>query len=109
MGQRIDVAGVAQGSAVGMRATRVAPGANVHLTYVHPQDAHWSFKLPADVPRVAYRLPGQRADELRPQIHRVSLDPDQNRVTLLWVATRPLEEPLTPKQTEAIEHGVIWP
>jgi hypothetical protein len=102
------VPALAQGSAVGMRAPRVAPGAKVDLTNAHPQQSLWSFQLPSEVPRVACRLPGRKAEELRPQIHRVSLDPDRDSVTLLWVATRPLEEPLTPEQIASIEHGVVW-
>lgn len=108
LGKRIDVAALAQGSAVGMRAPRINPGSDVQLTNVHPDQPLWSFKLPAQVPRMACRLPGQRAEELRPQIHRISLEPDRNMVTVLWAATRPMDEPLTPKQIETIEHGVIW-
>jgi Uncharacterized protein conserved in bacteria (DUF2169) len=108
MAERLDVAGLAQGAAVGMRAPAIQPGAEVPITNVHPRETLWSFKLPNEVPRMALRLPGQRADELRPQVHQLSIEPDQNRVTMLWVATRPLEQPLTPGQTEAIEHGVIW-
>jgi hypothetical protein len=108
IGKRIDVAALAQGSAVGMRAG-VEPASKVDLTNVHPEQSLWSFQLPSEVPRMAYRLPGQKAAEMAPRIHRLSLDPDRNSVTLLWVATLPLEEPLTPKQTESIEHAVIWP
>lgn len=108
MGERIDVPALAQGSAVGMRAPFVAPGSKVDVTNTHPRESLWSFHLPREAPRMACRLPERKAEELRPQIHRVSLDPDHDTVTLLWVATRPLEEPLTPKQAESIEHAVIW-
>ena len=107
--QRLDVAGLAQGAAVGMRAPSILPGAEVQLTNAHPQEPLWSFRLPNETPRMALRLPGQqRPDELRPQIHQLSIEPDKSRVTVLWVATRPLDQPLTPGQTEAVGHGVVW-
>ncbi|HXJ18756.1 MAG TPA: DUF2169 domain-containing protein [Polyangia bacterium] len=109
VGERLDVPGLAQGAAVGMRAPSILPGAEVQLTNAHPQEPLWSFRLPNEIPRMALRLPGQqRAEELRPQIHQLSIEPDKSRVTVLWVATRPLDQPLTPGQTEAVGHGVIW-
>ena len=107
MGERIDVPAVAHGAAVGMRAAKVVPGTEVQLTNVHPRESFWSFRLPAETPRIAYRLPDQRPQELRPEIHRLSLDPDRDAVSILWVGTRRVEQPLTPKQIETIEHGVV--
>lgn len=108
IGDRLDVAGVAQGAALGMRAASVLPGSLVQLSNAHPTQPVWSLALPAEVPRMAYRLPGQKADELVPQIRCLLLDPEQDSVSVLWAATRPIDVPLTPVQLEAIEHGVIW-
>lgn len=109
LGERLDVAGLSQAAAVGMRAPELVPGAPVRLTQLHPTEPAWSFNLAADVPRMAYRLPGQSADVLVPRMRCLVLEPDADRVTMLWVGTRPLDVPLTAKQIEAVEHGVVWP
>jgi hypothetical protein len=109
LGQRLDVAGVAQGAAVGMRVPGVGPGTAIQLSNVHPTQPVWSFQLPSEVPRVAYRLPGRKSDELVPHIRCLVIEPDRDAFTVLWAASRPIDEPLTPDQVARIEHGVIWP
>ena len=109
LAERLDVAGVSQAAAIGMRVQALAPGAPVRLAQLHPHEPVWSFNLPSEVPRMAYRLPEQRADALVPQIRCVVLEPDAEKLTVLWAGTRPLDVPLTPKQIESVEHGVVWP
>jgi hypothetical protein len=104
---RLDVAGMSQGSAMTMRGP-VRPGAAVLLTNAHPLQSSWAFTLPGETPRLAYRLPGQRAEELGAEIRCLIIEPDEDRVTVLWSGTRPLDQPLSPNQKEAVEHGVIW-
>jgi hypothetical protein len=107
--QRIDVMAIAQGSATSMRAPKVLPGAEVTLTNVHRKEPAWSFRLPREVPRMAYRLSKNKAEQMVPQIHSLVLDVERDLVTIMWVGCRALEVPLTPGQQEAIEHGVVWP
>src|SRR5690606_7525369 len=104
---RIDVRAVQQ-SAIGMRIPELDPGAPVELINLHPRQPNWRFRLPGEVPQLAYRLPGRDVERLRPRIRTILLEPDLDRVTLVWVGETRVDLPITPEQFAAIQHGVIW-
>jgi len=99
---------VSQGAPVGMRCRSVEPGVSVFLKQLHPRLPRWEFKLPNDRPRAYVRWPGQAATEVRAQIRAVVLEPDEDRVTLLWVADLALSAPFPVAHLSAIEHAVEW-
>jgi Uncharacterized protein conserved in bacteria (DUF2169) len=83
-GERLDVA-VAQQSAIGMRTPQVLPGAQVELHGLHPSLPSWSFAVPTEIPRMAIEVPRSGAFELAPQIRTVLLDPELDRLCVVWV------------------------
>jgi len=99
---------VSQTAAVAMRCRGVDAGGFVFLKNLHPRVAQWKFKLPNDRPKAYVRWPGQAATEVRPEIRTVVLEPDEDRVTLLWVADFALPAPFPMAQVSAIEHAVEW-
>ena len=101
--------GVAQAAAIGMRATTVAPGDVVTLQGMHPRETRWSFRLPAEAPRMHLRFAGEKPIELREAaIRTVYLQPDLDRVTLVWVAELVVPAAPGPKRLEGLEHAVLW-
>ncbi|MFV8755108.1 DUF2169 domain-containing protein [Nannocystaceae bacterium ST9] len=107
MRDRIDPSAVQQ-SALGMRIADLDPAAPVELVNLHPQYPSWRFRLPNEVPQLAYRLPGRDVERLRPRIRTLLLEPDLDRVTLVWAGEARVDLPITPEQFAAIQHGVIW-
>jgi hypothetical protein len=107
MRDRIDPRAVQQ-SAVGMRIPELDPTAPIELINLHPRLPNWRFRLPGEVPQLAYRLPGRDVERLRPQIRTILLEPDLDRVTLVWVGETRVDLPITPEQFAAIQHGVVW-
>lgn len=105
--KRFDI-GAAQQSAVGMRAANIPAGAPVQIRGLHPRTAEWRFNLPKEVPRMAYKLPGHSPAVVEPRIRTVLVEPDFDRVTLVWVGEARLLLPLTLRQMEQVEHGVVW-
>lgn len=105
--ERLDHRAV-QSSAVGMRAEDIPPKAKVELIHLHPRESRWRFRLPCQSPRMAYRLHGEPPAELEPRIRTVLLEPDRDRVTLVWVGEQRLNFPLTPEQLSDLRHGVVW-
>ena len=61
------------------------PGSPVEFVNLHARVPQFRFTLPKAVPRMAYQLPGASPSELSPVIQTVLLEPDQERVTLVWV------------------------
>lgn len=98
----------AQSSAPGMRVDTLLPGDPVELTHAHPRQARWTFALPPQPPRMVYRLPGGDPQPLIPQMRTVVLEPDLDRVSIVWVAEAPLSLLPTPEQLDATQHAVLW-
>lgn len=107
MADRMDVA-AAQQSAMGMRTPTIDPAAAIELVNLHPGHPKWRFRLPGQVPKMAYRLPGQPATELRPMIRTLTIEPDLDRVTVVWVGETRVSLPVMPQQLQEMQHGVVW-
>jgi hypothetical protein len=105
--ERLDL-GVAQSSAVGMRAAEVPLSARVDLVNLHPQQPTWTFTLPKKAPRVMFRIDARQAQALQPKIRTVLIEPDLDRVCLVWVAESKSPVPMPPARLESIQHAVIW-
>jgi hypothetical protein len=99
---------VAQSAPPSMRLPRVAPDETFELTHLHAAWAVWTFQLPGEVPTVYARLPGAQTERLTPEIRTVMIEPDLDRVTVVWVAARELAAPLPDAQIDQIEHAVVW-
>jgi len=99
---------VSQAAPLGLRCRAVGSSAKIRVKNLHPKFAQWDFKLPGDTPRMYVRWPGQQPTEVRPQIRTLLIEPDQDRVTLVWVADLVLPAPFPLAHTGAIEHAVRW-
>jgi hypothetical protein len=99
----------AQSAAIGMRAREVKPGDVVVGHGIHAQGLRWTFQIPSEVPRMAYRFAGEKPVEMpQPQIRTIYLQPDHNRVTVIWVAETPVATAPGPKRTAGLQHVVLW-
>lgn len=110
-GVRLDVRfdpRVAQCSAPGMRVGHAAPDETFQLTHLHPSWPVWTFQLAGEVPAVYARLPGGETEQLTPAIRTVMVEPDHDRVCVVWVATRELDVPLSDAQMDEVQHAVVW-
>ncbi len=97
-----------QGSAVGMRATEIAPGAPAVLHHLHPRSRAWAFRLPTETPEMFLRAPGGEPQRLTPKIRTVLIEPDEDRVSIVWVGETRADAPCTPERLATVEHAVRW-
>jgi hypothetical protein len=100
--------GAAQESAVGMRVAEIKPGASAELQNCHPQHSVWAFELPREVPSLALQLPEQKPVALEPKIRTVLIQPELNRICIVWVAEHREPTPIGPGKRAQIKHGVKW-
>jgi hypothetical protein len=98
-----------QGSAMGMRTEKIDPGAQIELVHLHPQSKSWRLRLPGEVPRLAFKLDDAPAAYLTPRIRTLLVEPDLDRVTVVWVGETRVDVPVTPKKMKSLQHGVVWP
>lgn len=105
--QRVD-AGATQASAVGMRVREVSAQGGIELTNLHAKKATWRFTLPNDEPRLTFRLPADQPIEVQPRIRTLLLEPDKDRVCVVWVGEQRLTTPMRPEYLPRVEHAVEW-
>jgi hypothetical protein len=102
-----DIRGL-QSAAPGMRWNSIAPGTDVELRNLHPRLGSWRFRLPPRPPRMFVRLTGHEPVTLEPAIKTIVIEPDHDRMTLLWIGEAPLDLPFEPAQLDKLEHAVLW-
>jgi Uncharacterized protein conserved in bacteria (DUF2169) len=107
LGQRMSL-GAAQQSAVGMRSAELAEGAPVALENLHPAQRAWSFTLPTERPRLMLQMPDERPAELNAQIRTVHIEPDSDRVSIVYVGEHHDPSFVGPGRREKIRCAVKW-
>lgn len=105
--ERFDL-GAAQESAVGMRIADLAPGAMVELQSCHPKLAAWTFALPREVPTLALQMPDQRPIAPEPKIRTLLIEPELDRICVVWVAEHREPSPVGPGKQTHVKYGVKW-
>ncbi len=106
-GKRLDLR-AAQQSALGMRVAAVAPAAPVSVVNAHPSLRSWDFSLSREAPLVALQMPGAKAVTLEAKIRTVFLQPERNRVSVVWVGEHREPTPVGPGKKALIKHAVHW-
>jgi hypothetical protein len=106
--QRFDLRS-AQQAALGMRTPSVAPGAPVSIVNAHPQKASWDFTLARETPVLAIQMPGGRPISLDAKIRTVFVQPELDRVSVVWVGEHREATPVGPGKRSLIKYGVQWP
>jgi hypothetical protein len=91
-----------------MRAAEIPPGAPVELLNLHPQLPSWTFALPREVPSMALQMPDQKVVALQPKIRTVLLEPELERLCIVWVSEQREPAPIGPGKAKQIRHGVRW-
>jgi hypothetical protein len=104
---RLDL-GAAQQSAVGMRAQQIDPGTPVEVVNCHPQNARWRFSMPGEKPTMVLQMPGERPVALEPKIRTVLLEPDGDRLCVVWVGEHCVPVPVGPGKRAHIKFAVQW-
>jgi hypothetical protein len=108
MTERLGIA-VAQVSAIGMRTNAVAPGDVVALHGLHPRELRWTFRVPSEKPSMHIRFSGEKPITLPPPLIRtVLIEPDEDRLTLIWTAELQVPAPPGSKQLDGLQHVVLW-
>src|SRR6266478_8195480 len=93
--KRLDLA-AAQQSAVGMRVPEIVPGSDVEFMNIHRQSATWAFALPREIPTLALQMPGERPRLLEPKIRTLLIEPELDRLCLVWVGEHREPVPVGP-------------
>ena len=105
--ERLDL-GAAQQAPVGMRVADLPPGTAIELQGCHPRFPTWSFALSREVPEIALQIPGQKPVAVIPKIRTLLIEPELDRLSVVWVGEQRDPVPIGPGKQAQIKYGVRW-
>lgn len=70
----------------------------VHITRMHPAHERWSLRLPGARPAIWTDGRNGRLNPTEPRLHTVLIEPDLERVTLVWCGSAPALRPYLPAE-----------
>jgi hypothetical protein len=104
-------AGVLQGMAgasLGLQLPFLAGGEWVQLDSLHPEQEKVAFQLPDDRPGIWTDGRKGRFQPTHPVLHTIFVEPDEDRVSLVWAGSAPALRPYSAEELEAMPLHVEW-
>jgi hypothetical protein len=92
----------------GLAVCRLEGDERVKLANLHPKHASLEFDLPGERPQLLLEPPGCPAAELTPLLQTVSIEPDEERVTLTWAGTLEVAAPFPKEITSEMRHAAVF-
>lgn len=91
-----------------MRVADVTPGAVVGIVNAHPKIPVWQFALSRETPMLVLQIPDAKPMRLEPKIRTIYIQPDLDRVSVVWVGEHQEPLPVGPGKAALIKHAVDW-
>ncbi len=98
-----------QGASPGMQFPHFRGGETIVLDHMHPTRAQYAVQLPTGIPKIWVDGRKGTLKETDPVIHTVVIEPDADRVTILWRGSAPALRPYLPAELEKMPFKVEWP
>ena len=99
----------ANGAAPGLARVRLRGDEPAKLVHLHPAHRELTFRLPGDVPELRIQPPGCPALDLEAQLDTVYLEPDVDRVSLIWSGSLRVASRYPASELSSVQHFVRWP
>jgi len=96
------------GASLGLQVPYLRPGAVIALTQLHPMAPRLEFEVPDDTPKISVDGRNGKLVETAPVIHHVEIEPDLNRVSIVWRGAAPAMRPYFPEELEKMPFRVEW-
>lgn len=98
----------ANGASLGLQAPYLGGNEDCLLTNLHPKLPRLSFRLPGERPRIWTDGRKGKLNETKPVLHTVLIEPDEDRVSLVWRGSAPALRPYMPEELDRMPFRVEW-
>ncbi|MDC0673001.1 DUF2169 family type VI secretion system accessory protein [Nannocystis radixulma] len=98
---------LACGAPLGLQLPHLRGGEPVELHAVHPRRPRWAFTVPP-APRLATDGREGRLNPTEPVLHTMVLEPDSDRLTVVWRGCAAAKRPYAPRELETMPLRVDW-
>lgn len=98
----------ANGASLGLQLPYLRGDEPIRLTHIHPKHARFVVQLPGSRPKIWTDGRKGTLKETVPVIHTVVIEPDIDRVTVLWRGSAVAIRPYLPEELEKMPFRVEW-
>ena len=97
------------GASLDMQLPYLRGGEPVRLKSLHRAQADWTFSLPAERPAIWTDGRNGRLNPTEPVIHTVVVEPDEERVSVVWRGSAQALRPYMENELTKMPFRVAWP
>lgn len=96
------------GASLGLQLPYIKPGEKIKLTNIHPKHSEFVITLPNEYPSIW--VDGRKGKLLptKPVIHTVVIEPDENRLSIVWRGSAPSLRPYHEEELKTMPYKVEW-
>ena len=98
----------ANGASLGLQVPYVKGGEEVELLNLHPTRPRLTLRLPTQRPKIWTDGRKGKLNETRPVIHTVLIEPDADRVSVVWRGSAPALRPYMDAELKEMPFRVTW-
>jgi len=99
---------VANGASVGLQLSYLAGDEECRLEKIHPKYSSFVFRLPGERPRISVDGRNGTLKNTEPVLHTVLIEPDENRVSIVWRGAAQALRPYLPEELAKMPLRVDW-
>ena len=96
------------GGSMGLQVPYLAPGDTITLQNLAPTAPTLAIVLPDDAPKIFVDGRNGKLDATVPVIHHVEIEPDAQRVSIVWRGHAPARRPYLPEELLTMPFRVEW-
>jgi len=96
------------GASLGLQSRQLNGGERCKLTNIHPRQKEFIIQLPNERPKI--KVDGRNGKLLKtdPVIHSVIIEPDENRLSMVWCGTGKAIRPYMEEELKTMPFEVKW-
>ena len=98
----------ANGASPGLQLPYLRGDETCVLVHLHPHKTHLEFQLPGEYPRIWTDQRNGKLNRTTPVLHTVFVEPELNRVSLVWRGCATALRPYFPQELETMPFRVEW-
>jgi len=93
---------------LGLQLSHLRGDEEIVLYNLHPQQPKWEIQLPGERPEIATDGRSGKMKKTDPVIQTITIEPDQDRVTVVWRGSSRAMRPYMPMELEKMPLYVAW-
>ena len=98
---------IVNGACPGLSFPHLAGSETVMLNNIHPKHSEFTFQLPGEVPKISIEFK-EKWRKLSPVLHTVLIEPDLDRLSLVWRGSLVVQRPYMLEELEKMQSDVLW-